>query len=200
MAQTIQNNIKFNNIYKDGGVKCGDTLIQSTWNPNAEYPSDYNFPLINAVDIDWNGAEADENTTINTTGELLAWIKSNMLSLEDRQYLELLKQMINIVRINDNNLYWYAGTTLPNTSNISTIGTSVTSKPSWPTSNPQSMSVTNTTGASSFIYYCFPAQWNVTIYDEDKKSEMTYSGNTYVILRQGRKTPEGGIKDFWAVC
>ena len=107
-----------------------------------------------------------------------------------------------------NGFYWYTGTTQPNTSNINTIGTSVTSKPSWPTSNPQSISVTNTTGVSSYIYYCFPAQWNVTIYDEDKKSEMTlatdstftYNNIEYIVLRQGRKTPNGSTKDFWVSC
>lgn len=31
---------------------------------------------INAVDIDWNGAEVEENVIINTTGELLNWIKN----------------------------------------------------------------------------------------------------------------------------
>lgn len=33
--------------------------------------------LINAVDIDWNGAEMDENTIIDTTGQLLAYIKAH---------------------------------------------------------------------------------------------------------------------------
>lgn len=55
MATTIQNGITFNNIYKDGGILHGDTIKQDTWNPNAAYPSDENFPLVNAVDIDWNG-------------------------------------------------------------------------------------------------------------------------------------------------
>ena len=30
---------------------------------------------INAVDIDWNAAQPEENVTINSTGELLSWIK-----------------------------------------------------------------------------------------------------------------------------
>ena len=46
------------------------------------------------------------------------------------------------------------------------------------------------------------------IYDEDKKSEMTlatdstftYNNIEYIVLRQGRKTPNGGTKDFWASC
>ena len=78
MAQTIQNNIRFGNIYKDSGVRIGDTLIQTSWDPNSEYPSENNYPLINAVDIDWNGAEVDEDKVINTTGDLLAWIKESL--------------------------------------------------------------------------------------------------------------------------
>ena len=104
--------------------------------------------------------------------------------------------------------YWYAGTTLPDASNINTIGTSETSKPNWTADNPQSLAVTNNTGVSAFIYYCFPTTWNVTIYDEDKTSEMllvtdgtfTYNNVEYTILRQGRQTPNGGSKDFWARC
>lgn len=74
MATTIQNGITFNNIYKDGGTKVVDTIKQDTWNPNAAYPSSANFPLVNAVDIAWNGAQLNidnQDITINTTGELL---------------------------------------------------------------------------------------------------------------------------------
>jgi len=78
MAETIQGGIRFGTIYKDGGVRLSDTIIQSSWNPRSEYPSDDNYPLVNAVDIDWNGAEIDENKIINTTGELLSWIKESL--------------------------------------------------------------------------------------------------------------------------
>jgi hypothetical protein len=32
-------------------------------------------PVINAIDIDWNGAQVEEDKVINTTSELLKWIK-----------------------------------------------------------------------------------------------------------------------------
>ena len=77
MATTTQSGIQFTNIYKDGGIKHGDTLIQNTWKASSAYPSDDNFPLVNAVDIDWNGAKLG-STTINTTGDLLSYISSKV--------------------------------------------------------------------------------------------------------------------------
>ena len=44
---------------------------------------DDNKPLINAIDIDWNGAEVDDNLELNTTADLLAWIKSKNSSQEE---------------------------------------------------------------------------------------------------------------------
>ena len=34
------------------------------------------YKSVNAIEIDWNGAEVDENTVLNTTGDLLTWIKT----------------------------------------------------------------------------------------------------------------------------
>lgn len=31
---------------------------------------------INAVEIDWNGAQIEDNVIINSTGDLLSWIKT----------------------------------------------------------------------------------------------------------------------------
>ena len=76
MAIINQGNITFNDVYKDGGTKHEDTIIQSTYDSSAATPSSKNFPLVNAVDIDWDGAEVDENTVLNTTGDLLTWIKN----------------------------------------------------------------------------------------------------------------------------
>lgn len=44
------------------------------WKANTEDLSAWTG--INAVDIDWNGAQVEENVIINTTGELLNWIKT----------------------------------------------------------------------------------------------------------------------------
>ena len=35
-----------------------------------------NFGIVNAVDIAWNGAQVEDNVTLNTTGDLLNWIKT----------------------------------------------------------------------------------------------------------------------------
>lgn len=77
MATIIQNGITFSNIYKDGGTVHEDTIIQHSWNSNDEYPSDNNFPLVNAVDIDWNGATttmSDATKVINTSGDLISYL------------------------------------------------------------------------------------------------------------------------------
>ena len=82
MAIINQGNITFNDVYKDGGTKHEDTIIQSTYNSSAATPSSANFPLVNAVDIDWNGAvlkgadlENNANLTLNTSGDLLKLIE-----------------------------------------------------------------------------------------------------------------------------
>lgn len=77
MAIIEQNGITFNNVYKDGGSLHGDTIKQDTYDSSKPIPSDANFPLVNAVDIDWNGAKPDigegENG-ITTTREVLSSI------------------------------------------------------------------------------------------------------------------------------
>ena len=82
MAVITQGDITFNNVYKTGGTKHGNTIIQSTYNSSAATPSDTNFPLVNVVDIDWNGAvlkganlENNTNLTLNTSGDLLKLIE-----------------------------------------------------------------------------------------------------------------------------
>ena len=71
--------------FKQNGIQF--TALQGQLKPTGKFSkaSNGNFydaaldgvdPIINAVEIDWNNAEVDENLIINTTGELLAWIKS----------------------------------------------------------------------------------------------------------------------------
>lgn len=104
--------------------------------------------------------------------------------------------------------YWYAGTTLPTASNISTIARgSLTSKPSWTESNQQDCTVTNNTGESSYIYYCFPANWNVTFYDGNNfsvglsyVSNFTYNNINYKVERLGRKQVAQAIIPLFARC
>ena len=71
--------------FKQNGIQF--TALQGQLKPTGKFSkaSNGNFydaaldgvdPIINAVEIDWNNAEVDENLIINTTGELLSWIKS----------------------------------------------------------------------------------------------------------------------------
>ena len=106
--------------------------------------------------------------------------------------------------------YWYAGTTLPTESNLSSICTgSTTSKPTtWTAADPQSISATNNTGESCYIYYCFPTNWNVVVLDQDKVSEVLLANVTtftldnieYTVLRTGRLIGNGTTKPYYAIC
>lgn len=72
MAQIEQNNIIFNSVKDKGGVTVGTGPIringQNSFGENSK-------DIVNAVDIDWNGAQVEENVTLNSTGDLLSWIK-----------------------------------------------------------------------------------------------------------------------------
>ena len=105
--------------------------------------------------------------------------------------------------------YWYAGLTLPESTNLADIANeSLNAKPTTWTSNPQSLSITNNTGADAYFYYCFPTEWNVVVYDEDKTTEMlleyvsTYklNGVEYTVHRMGRLQGEGATQNLYAKC
>ena len=73
----ILDGISFNHVqYRDSGH--ANLLGRKTWDTtNASGTlTDENY-AVNAVDIDWNGAQVGNNVTIKTTGELLSWIKNN---------------------------------------------------------------------------------------------------------------------------
>ena len=103
-------------------------------------------PIINAIAIDWNEAEVEDNVKIKTTGELLSWIKNKIninnapgnINLNNEQIealnyvVEFVKQIKNNQQNNDNdnmnnNYYFYVGTEQPTSStsinNIVTGGT-----------------------------------------------------------------------------
>ena len=89
----INSNITFNNV-KEYGVKLtsGPLLINGLAGVDPE-----DGGIINAVNIDWNGAEVDENTVINTTGELLSWIKNNIGDSNiDNEKLEEIQNTIEV--------------------------------------------------------------------------------------------------------
>ena len=103
--------------------------------------------------------------------------------------------------------YWYVGTTEPTTSNITSIGNSLSDKPTtWTAQNPKSIEATNDTGSSSYIYYCFPTNWNVVVLDSDKITEMlladvstfTLNNTQYTVKRTGRIISNGTTKPYYA--
>ena len=71
----VQNNITFNKVDFTTYAAVNDILSRDS---AAKINAGKGNPIINAVSIDWNGAEVDEDVVINTTGELLTWIKEGL--------------------------------------------------------------------------------------------------------------------------
>ena len=94
MAQKTINGIQFNNI-KTAGIELGQwpVILAGQSGP------DEDGGAINAVDIDWNGAIIDSNTTINTTGELFSLIK-NLKNSQGNANISL-SQSGNSLKAND---------------------------------------------------------------------------------------------------
>ena len=65
--------INFNNIKNNAQLRLGKIS-----NRNSDFEFNEFVPIVNAVELDWNGAEVDENKVINTTEELLIWIKEGL--------------------------------------------------------------------------------------------------------------------------
>jgi len=81
MSEVIIEGVKFKNVPdKRYGTKIGDLLTQSNVGMTqtvADYMhSDAFYTLINSVDIDWNGVEVEDGLVLNTTSDLINWIKS----------------------------------------------------------------------------------------------------------------------------
>jgi len=79
MSEITIKNIKFTNVpNKKVGAKVANKITQSNIGMSqtvaAYLESDSFYKLINAIDIDWNGIEIDENTIINDTSDLIKWI------------------------------------------------------------------------------------------------------------------------------
>ena len=67
--------IKYNNLPSEGTT--GLNYKPQYGNNEFEYADEDGVKtFINAVEIDWNDAELDETTKINTTGDLLSLIKT----------------------------------------------------------------------------------------------------------------------------
>ena len=80
MPQITQNNIIFNDVFNSSEYIVEATGIVKRPNREGSLPQDWyntgSYHVIEAPDIKWCGAEVEDGVTINTTGELLSWIKS----------------------------------------------------------------------------------------------------------------------------
>ena len=69
-TQVLQDGITFKKVKSSDNMKLSNSIV----NTETDYSEPYIVPMINAVDINWNGAELLENTEINTSGKLLSEI------------------------------------------------------------------------------------------------------------------------------
>ena len=121
MEIIIKNGIRFNNVPTSiaKGYTGLLTNIDNVTNNKYKYDSESD-PIISALDINWCGAEVAPGVSINTTDELLNWIKNNNgITSTQQKTLEECKNVLDIfkdyiLRNQDNNenprLYWYCGT------------------------------------------------------------------------------------------
>lgn len=80
MSELTINDVKYTNIpNKKAGVKIGNRLTQSNIklqsSTNDYILSEDFYNLVNAIDIDWNGIEIEDNKIINTTSDLIKYLK-----------------------------------------------------------------------------------------------------------------------------
>ena len=88
MATISQNNINFTNINADPIFSINGKFSR---NQNDDGNGHFDTTLteneivksFNAIEIDWNGAQLDSQTTINTTGQLISAIKWASLQGKD---------------------------------------------------------------------------------------------------------------------
>ena len=79
--------------------------ITSGFNDYSQYERDDASKLINAVDIDWNNAYLGHNNVINSTGDLLSYIKTKFDSIDETTDTdELLVKISQLIRSNTINM------------------------------------------------------------------------------------------------
>jgi hypothetical protein len=82
MAKYTEKGIVFNKVY-DGNTKIETSpiTVKNTYNVSngqVSFAGGDMHCLVNAVDIDWNGAQIDSNTELNSTAEVLNWVKNKV--------------------------------------------------------------------------------------------------------------------------
>ena len=88
MATISQNNINFTNInadpiYTNYGKYSRSANSDGTAHFDTTLTENEIVKSFNAIEIDWNGAQLDSQTTINTTGQLISAIKWASLQGKD---------------------------------------------------------------------------------------------------------------------
>lgn len=91
MAEITINGVKYTNVpNKKAGTKFAASLTQSNIGASQAVQdyvnSAYFYPLVNAIDINWNGVEVDENSYINTTSDLISYIASKESNIDLSSY------------------------------------------------------------------------------------------------------------------
>ena len=93
MATIRQNNIDFTNV-QDSNIFAASGKYSISMNDDGTGKFDTTLsgdeitPSFNAVEIDWNGAQVEENVTLNSTGDLLSWIKNGAVAGDDGGHWE----------------------------------------------------------------------------------------------------------------
>ena len=142
---------------------------------------------INAVDINWNDAQVEDNIIIHTTGELLSWIKSKLNGINYEQYNILLNKINNLETIinNMNNMEekekYYLGTAteeqITNQSYINSLTCNIDDKP------------TELNFARGFNVLIVPNTWgNPIIIDS-----AGFRFSSYELNELGIENPEGKL-------
>ena len=118
MEEITKNGVTFKNVPNSPAKGYNGLLTNIDNVSNGRYLyDDDSSPLICALDINWAGIEVENDKTINTTDELISWIKSNKLSDNDKDVLNECKTLITIIKDyllrngieSENTYYWYAG-------------------------------------------------------------------------------------------
>lgn len=91
MAEITINGVKYTNVpNKKAGTKFAASLTQSNIGASQAVQdyvnSAYFYPLVNAIDINWNGVEVEENSYINTTSDLISYIASKESNIDLSSY------------------------------------------------------------------------------------------------------------------
>lgn len=104
MPEIIIDNVKYKNVpNKKQGVAFGNRLTQSNIGMSQSVVDYINsnkfYTLVDAIDIDWNGVEIDENITLNTTSDLVNWLKTFQDTSELDSTVREIQEQVNALML-----------------------------------------------------------------------------------------------------